>query len=267
MNYDELHEAPRKSSLLSGCLIGCLASVVLMIVVVGAGSWFAFTKGPALIARFARQGIAEAMQETDLPEDQQKRILEQVDRVVNAVIDGRVTMDDFQATVQQVSESPLVGLIAVAALEAKYLNDSGLSDEEKAEATLTIRRVMRGVMDEKIQPEQLESAMEVIAERQGDNEWRLRNRVTDDELRDFLAQCKAVADEAGVEVDPAPVDLADEVRKLVDQLLGEGEFASGDPASGDPASGDPASQPSPPADPVEIDGAVPAETSDFDTSS
>ena len=76
--------------------------------------------------------------------------------------------------------------------------------------------------------------IEHVAEREGDN-WKLRDHVTDDELRALIADAKAEADAVDIEAEPDVVDPSEEFKRIVDEALGVPE--AGAPAEGEAADG------------------------------
>jgi hypothetical protein len=128
-------------------------------------------------------------------------------------------MEQLGRIMEQIVESPLVPSLLVGAVEEKYLNDSGLTEEEKTDARATLRRFIQGAMQEQISDEEVDAVMVHIADRQPDGNWKLRDSVTDDQLRAFLADAKAKADEVGIPEDVEEVDPSDELRKIIDTAL------------------------------------------------
>jgi hypothetical protein len=164
----------------------------------------------------------------------------------------------MQSFMQTFMESPLLGLVMASAAEQEYIDKSGLSDEEKEEARITLRRFLRGSIDRKIPQADSEAALQQIAMRQPNNRWQLRPSITDEQLKAFLTDAKMAADDAGVAEQPAPVDPSEEVKKAIDAALSWN--APNDPAAMpiDPGAGpsDPAEMPNDPgaesSDPAEI---------------
>ena len=70
-------------------------------------------------------------------------------------------------------------------------------------------------------PPGIDAAMAHVATRQANGEWRLREQLSDAELRAFFTTAKGEADAAGVEAGPADFDPSDEFKRIVDQALGQ----------------------------------------------
>ena len=122
--------------------------------------------------------------------------------------------------------SPLLTSIVVSVVDQKYLERSGLTDEEKSEGRQTVRRFVRGMVDGKIPQASIDDAMQHVADRQGDGEWKLRDQVTDESLRAFFTSAKASADTAQIPAEPEDFDPSDEIKKVIDSAM-EAERANG----------------------------------------
>ena len=134
---------------------------------------------------------------------------------------------------QNLVQSPLMTTLAMSMVDKKYIEPSGLSDEEKTEARVTVQRFMRGAIDQKISEADVEKAMAPVSDRKPDGNMELKEKVTDDELKSFLATAKEQADAAGIPEEVEAVDPSDEFKRIVDQTLGEG--AGEAPAAEEPA--------------------------------
>lgn len=222
-------EAPKKKSALATCLTGCLI-VFVVVLVLGtiAGIWI-WRKLPEWGADFASQGAKQAISETDLPEEEKAEISVQIDRLADAARARKLSMSQLGEFFQNFVQSPLMTTLAMSMIDKKYIEPSGLTDDEKAEARITVQRFMRGAIDQKISEADIEKAMSPVSTRKPDGTTELKNKVTDDELKAFLATAKEQADAAEIPEEVEAVDPSDEFKRLVDKTLSEG----GDEASAD----------------------------------
>lgn len=203
------------------CLIGCLGFFVLMVILAGIGGYLAATKGPAMAAKFVRNQVADQIQSSDLPADEKDEIVRQLDRLVVAFENGELSPDDLERVGRELAKSPIVIAGVLKGVEEQYLKPSGLSDDEKEEARKAIQRIWRGAIEKKIDPDELQPALETIADKKGENKWELKSKLTDEELREFVSILKSVADEHEIPDESFDVQISEEVRRLVDELLGE----------------------------------------------
>ncbi len=209
---------PRKRSKWASCLIGCLiAAGIAVLLMIGVGIWVARNfRGWA--ADLSSQAINQSIDSSDLAPQEKIEVKAQVDRVDKAFRDGRISVQQAGTIVQKVMQSPLMPTLVVGAVDKHYFSTSGLSDDEKTEGRLTLKRFARGVIDKKIDEKGIDKVMAHIADRQG-NDWRLRPKVSDDELRAALAAAKADADEAGIAAQPENIDPSDELKKIIDESM------------------------------------------------
>jgi hypothetical protein len=219
MYDDQRQEEQPKKKGMSGCLWGCLIAFVVVVVlavliaVIVARNWREWT------ASLSTQVIQQAIEATDLPEAEQTEVMEQVHRVTDAFRENQLSMEQVQRIMLQLQESPLIPSFVVSAIDEKYLNGSGLSDEEKTEARNTLNRFVQGMIQQKIAEADVNEVMAHVADRQPDGSWQLREQVTDDQLRTMLEAAKAKADAAGIDEQVEEIDPSDELRRIIDQAM------------------------------------------------
>jgi hypothetical protein len=190
---------------------------VLLTVVGGIGLYVFLQRLPDL----ARQTIAKGVEQSDLSPDDKRMVMEQVDRLVQGYKQGQVDLRKMGRFFEDFARSPLMDLLIAFAAKVKYVDNSGLSPEEKQEAEKTLHRVARGVIEERITQEQLDVALNHISKKLANGQRQFKDTVSDDELRAFLKECKRLADEALVSNEEINVDIGQELKKLVDRTLGE----------------------------------------------
>ena len=216
----------RRGSILSGGLIA-LAVVVILAV---AGGVYVMTQWRGWAAGAVTAGMRVAVEELDLSDDDQQRILARVDELAEDLKAKKVTVQQLGDVVTRISESPLVPAVAVYAVEKNYFEDSGLSAEEKTDARLQLQRLARGVYEERISLDEMQDAVDEIAVRSVEDDnvtFRDPESVDDDDLRRLVTEVKAAADEAEIPNEPFEIDIAGEFIKAIDEALG---VASAEPA-------------------------------------
>jgi hypothetical protein len=217
---DTRQREKRPRSWFTTCLFGCLIMFVIGVVLAAALLYWLSQNWRGWASDLGTQVLKQSIEESDLPEQEKQEVQAQVERVFDALRDGTLSGEQFGRIVEKVAESPLLPSIIASTAETKYLEPSGLSEDEKAEARVTIHRFVRGATDGDIDEASVNEAMAHIADRAGDG-WQLRENVTDDELRAFLATAKAQADDAGVPEEPEEFDPSDEVKRIIDEAMGE----------------------------------------------
>lgn len=220
-DYGQPEKPARKRSKWTTCLIGCLAvAAVSIVLIVLAGVWVVRNlRGWA--ADGGAQAIEQGIDASDMPAAEKQDVKVQVDRVVDAFRQGRLSGEQLGRIMEKLADSPLMSMFIVSAIDTHYFAKSGLSDEEKAEGRKTLQRFVRGVIDGKIDQQAVDAVMAHIADRRPDGEWQLRNQVSDDELRAALQAAKLRADEAGIPEEPEVVDPSDEVKRIIDEAMAQ----------------------------------------------
>lgn len=171
----------------------------------------------------AVQGAAaDAVGHLDLPAEQKTGILTQVDRVAEGYKTGQISDEQLNQIFEKLADGPFAGALVVWGVEATQIYGSSLSDPEQQDASLQLRRVLRGYTEGKITEAQLAPHWEKISEPDPDNpgERRLKTNMPVDELREFIAGIKKQADAASVPDEMYKVDFAGEMKKAVDSVIG-----------------------------------------------
>lgn len=228
MATDTYSEAPKKKSGLSGCLMGCLIAfgvLVLLAVLVG---WWASRNWRGFVSGIAAEGINDLVDQSNLPAAEREELKAQAKRVTDGIADGSISTQQMERILTGVFESPLVPMFLVKAVEVKYLDGSGLSEDEKAAGSVTLERYARGVVDKKIDQESIDKVLVYIADKDANGQWQLRESVSDEDLRKFLAEAKQEADAAEIPEEVEPIDPSEELKKVIDAVIG--------PAPTEPAS-------------------------------
>jgi hypothetical protein len=212
---------PKQRSWLQTCLIGCLIIFVFLIVVAILATIWVTHHWRGWASNFGSAAIKQAIDASDLPPQQRQAIGEQVDRVAEAFRSGRLSVDQMGSIMEKLAKSPLMTSIMANAADKKYLARSGLSDAEKAAGRDTIRRFAAGAIEKKIDKAGIDAAMAHISDIEPNGNVRLRQNVTDEELRAFLAEAKVQADKAGIPDQPPTFDAAAEFKRIVDEAMDE----------------------------------------------
>jgi tRNA C32,U32 (ribose-2'-O)-methylase TrmJ len=200
-------------------LIGCLVIGVVGVLVCGGVVWYVARNVKRFASNVARQAIVGAVEQSDLPAEEKLAIVAQVDRVVDQVKSGQMTMEQLGRVLEEVGKSSVMQAIIVASIESQYVTRSGLSDEEKQTAHLTLQRVLRGIHEQKIKENDLEPALQDLSNQTQDGPRQLQDSVSDEQLRSFLTECKRVVDQAEVPEEPFQLKLSDEFRRAIDRAL------------------------------------------------
>jgi hypothetical protein len=223
-----------RGSFLTGCLIALAVVVVLFVV----GGVFVWTQWRGWTATGVVAVAEQVIEASELAEDQKQQIMGEIESLATDFKNKDITLEQLVEVGSAIGESPLLPVVAVMAAESRYVEGSGLTDEEKADARLQLQRLARGVYEDKITPDEAASAADEIMVRTNDN-YQLADpeTVDDEDLRQLTAELKAAADKANIPNEPFEIDIAAEFKKAIDEALGR--VSSGDqlPAGGEGGGG------------------------------
>ncbi|MCO6455867.1 MAG: hypothetical protein J5I93_11270 [Pirellulaceae bacterium] len=216
--------APRRSNW-TPILLGCLGVVLLVVLICGGVVWYVTTNIKRIAADTIRNGIVSAVNDSELSAEDKQKIIVQVDRVVDDFKAGKITLEDLGRIAEELGESPIMGAAFIFFAEEKYVKVSGLTDEEKLAARRTLERAARGVHEGLLSTDDFEESMQIVMTTGPNGEQQMKERLTDEEVRQFLASVKQKADDAGVPDEEFKIDIGETMRQAIDRAL------QGDPAN------------------------------------
>jgi hypothetical protein len=199
-----------------GILLGCGGLLLILILLCGGSVWWASRNVERLAAMTIRQVIVALVNDSDLPAEEKAEVIAQVDRVVNAFVDKKITQEQLQKVFDELQKSPVFAIIGAWGLDKMFIEPSGLSAEEKEAGRRTLQRTMRGLMEKKISDQAFQQSM---PRQMQPGQPQRNDRLTDEEVRDMLSKMKKLADDAGIPDEGFTVDVGDEVKKAVDKAL------------------------------------------------
>ena len=209
---------PRGGSgwILSLLLIGGGVLLICCVLIVGA-IWYAVSSVEGWMVGLGREGIVAMVEESDIPAAEKTEVIEQVDRVVAAYKANEIDSTDLERLLTSMDDSFLMTYISYYSIQEYLLEDSDVPAEEQEALKLAWRRIAHGMFTGKITREEFENVLpiaEQFAEAAEDSD-EARNAA----LHLWHTTMTKLADKAGVPADPPAVDIGDEAKKLVDELL------------------------------------------------
>ena len=265
MKYPDLVEStmsPSKARTLptrrGNLLVGCGVVLLVLIILVGVGAYFVISNIRGWTADASTKAIDQMLIEAKIDPDEHAEIMVHVESLMTRFEDGEIEWNQLGQVVEQLAKSPIIPSAMVISIDRLYIAQSELPEEEQAQARIDLARYTQGLFDETIDPDSMNDVLEpVITHSPDDDDIRLNlkidengrtitalksaDQVSTEELRELIANAKALADEAGVTESPEPVDLSDEVQNAIATALGEiaadmeVEVESDEPATDEPA--------------------------------
>lgn len=219
MAEEQVGPEPREQGGGGGCAKGCLIALLVVVVLVAIGAVLVSMYWRSWASSMGVTVVEAAIQQSEMPEAEQAEVMEQVRRLADAWENKEISDQQARRIIEGFGDSPLMASIMVFGIEAQFIESSGLSDEEKAEARVTLNRFASGVINEQIDEQTQDRVFGHVSDVDGQGDRTLRESVTDEELREFLADAKAAADEAGVPEEVEEVDPSDELKRIIDEAM------------------------------------------------
>jgi hypothetical protein len=216
--YDQ---PPRKSGtnwLLSLLLVGVGILLIGGAVVVG-GVFYIASNLEGWVVGLGREAIVAMVEESELPADEKKEVITQVDRLVTAYKEKKIGQSDLERFLTELDESPAMTALTLYGMEEGYFEDSELSAAEKEQGRRTFQRVLRGVYEGKISDEAFFTVLNDLDEEPLREVANNGAESSDDALKLALVKLKALADSEAIPDEPFQLKISDEVKKLVDKAL------------------------------------------------
>jgi hypothetical protein len=210
---------PPKDNVLRYLLLGCLGIFLVGFLAVVIGGWYVASHFKQVASNVGRGFAVKIIEESNLPADQKKGITAHIDRVMEDYKAGKISDDQLGQIMEQIVKSPVLVVGIVYAAQEKYVKTSGLSAEEKTAAERTLQRLGRGAYEKKIPEDVFKKIMQPMMTTDANGKEQLKEKVTDDELRQTLALAKAEADKAGVPDEPYMIDISAEIGKAIERGL------------------------------------------------
>ncbi len=197
----------------------------------------AYYKGKPMMVEAFRQEMAAPLDSARLPETQKKRIQACIDRVMGEVKDGKRGLTDLTMIATELDSGPYDELTL---LELTRDRIGGLLEEDEPRwknASRVIDRFARGIAEGRIAEDRVDRVLDSVTDKSDPTGPKVKRSLTEVEAEDFLEAAAKEADRAKIPDEPYKVDLAGELEKVVNKVLGGG--ASSSPAEADGAEAEP----------------------------
>jgi hypothetical protein len=193
---------------------------LLFSVLVVAAVWYAVASLDGMLVGLGREGLVAMVHESDLPAGEKGEVVAQIDRVVAAYKAGEIDQADLSDLMTRLDESPVMIYIAWYGAEDFYMVECELPAADQARVRMAVRRAMLGMCQRRIDEDELYAALP--------DPERFDLAIQDSPeagaavLMKSVERMERLADEAGIPSDVPEVDIGDEAKKLVDELLAKG---------------------------------------------
>jgi hypothetical protein len=209
-------------------LILCLLILSILII---AGGYVGYRKvkekGPHIIARMIEISAEGIFVQIRLPEEEHKAAMNAIHSFTRDIREGKVKLQQGKRIAKALNDKALIGAIMIRSFESQYVHVSSLKDAEKGAAHQTLTRFAHGIIDDKIPRERLDTILNMISEDQENRNGnrRLKNAISEEELKDVLLSMKDAADHAQIENRAYEIDIAEIIREAIKKGMQENREA------------------------------------------
>jgi len=198
-----------------GALKVVLIVLGVVVLCVALGGIYVAMNWKTITANMANVAAEQIVKESGLPDDQKDEILTEIRQLSDDFKSGRISMQQLAEVGRTISDGPLIPLAGVQFARHKYIEPSAMTPAEKASSILTVQRLARGVYEKRIPRSELDEVIKPIAEVKRRGQWKLKEKPTDQEVSQFVANAKARADAAMIPNEPFDLNIADELKKEI----------------------------------------------------
>lgn len=205
-----------------GVLQGCLVALAIVLVLGIIGGIVIFMNAKKWSSAMVVMGFKALVTEAQIPEAEKPEIHAIIDEVRNAYLDDTITLDEIGGLLGDFETNPAIAMGMIMHFDAVYVQSSALTDEEKADAALTLNRVGQGLASGALTWNDTEAIIDSVSDKtaEGNRVFRQPGQVKPEELRQAIDTARTKADDAGIPTEPVAMDLSDEFRRSIEKSLG-----------------------------------------------
>ncbi|NQZ59741.1 MAG: hypothetical protein HRT88_20000 [Lentisphaeraceae bacterium] len=216
---NEYQEEPQKKSLSFAkiLLYGCLT----FILIAAAGVYWLTQNYKGLMAGGTGMLINVMVQETPLPKQEQKEIMQPINDFIQQYKDGKISDEEAKAVLTNLGAGAVFQTVALRLFEAVYIERSSLQNDAKQEAKITLSRYRKAFIDGafKAHEGELDTINDIIThnEQSGTSEeYNFKDSLTEEELARCLTIMNRYANEAKITQQYFEVRLGELIQKAID---------------------------------------------------
>lgn len=212
-----MNDQPQKKS---GCLLyGCIGAIVLAILA-GGGLYFGAKKLISGAAEAVYNEISADMENMDLTDDERIEADRLLVQLRDGMQSGEIGFTDLPVLLEAVENSDLKEYAALLTGKQVINSNADLTDEEKSNGTKQMSRFVDGMSKNRFGENEFEDLLSTIGTQADDGTIRIDEAPTADQLREMIQKAQAMSDEAGLGPDGLEINFVEELRTLVDEVMG-----------------------------------------------
>jgi hypothetical protein len=210
--------ARRRGGILKGCLIAVTIAVVLLIIggVIVAMNFKKWASSAVVM------GLEAAVNVAEIPAAEKPEIVAIIKQVQTDYLNGDITLEEIGQVLTDFETNPAIAMGMVMQFEASYVTSSSITDEQKADARITLNRIAQGLADGTITWNDTESIIDHVSDVDADGTrvFRQPASVQPKEVLDAIEAARTIADDAGIGTEYVEFDLSDQFKAAIEKSLG-----------------------------------------------
>jgi hypothetical protein len=221
---------PKSSSCLKMLGIGCVVLVVVLVIAIGSGVYFLKTRGLELVSSAITSMTESMLRESQLTDAEREGVRGEISRLTTRLKAGEISLDHVKKLADGIQKGPLPTLLFLQGVATGNLVPPDIPTEERTSARLNAQRLQRAAVEGKVTPQVLQEVLKAIPREQNDPpkaeqeppKWSLespKKEITAEDWRPVMGLIKKLADDAGIPNEPYQLELTQEIRKLLDEVL------------------------------------------------
>jgi hypothetical protein len=214
-------EKSGSNTLMVCALVGCGFLALVAVLLIG-GGLFLWTNAREIAGDAGYEALERAVREADLPAEQESRLITELADVRDRFQSGEIGWEQMGTIAERVTDSAILPMGGVLVGQHLLESDPNLSQAEVADGRLQLERFARGVHEGDIQKLEVKALLKTIGEEQSEGNIKIKGRPDTQELRELVRVAREKADAADVSPDRFEVDLAAELRAIVQDVVGSG---------------------------------------------
>ena len=139
--------------------------------------------------------------------------------------DGDITSDQMKQIVGSLSVKPSSGVILTRGFQHRFLAQSDLTAEEQVAAITTCHRFSQALSQSLIAHEEAESLQKLVLLNPGTQHVKLKEALSQAEIRECLQLMEQAADRAGIPAGAGDINLAELIDRDINAILSELQLA------------------------------------------
>ncbi len=200
-------------------IIGIIFLVFLLIC--GGCVTYIVINARSLAAGALEAAATEAIQSSELPQEQKERALVDIKAVSQAFGDGEITWTQFGEFFNLLSQSQFFKLVIIEAVEMEYYAKVNPDEARKAEVELVFMRFKRGYIENAIPEATFNETLNQATSQANPQVPEMKQDLTAEDLEAIVAEMEAAVEEAQITTEPYTVDYAGIFHDLVAEMFPE----------------------------------------------